>query len=528
MLREDAPPRRRSQRETRPFPIYALSAVSHDMVFRRFTSLTCLTLALASCANAPPSGPTVYAIPESILAASGDPMPNLPSPTAAPNASLSPSEVASVTEVRGILPEGWVITRVTARTIPDGWHSESATGLRIDGQKGPERFSLWILPRDWIGIRKPGSTDARANYWAGILSGEKRTTITISSEATIPEKLRELGLSTPSIVNNGFAEDEKVWEGRFEMAEATAERLIRAHCSDQAAHDEAALSLVELGVPAASVFRRSALVASEGSRSFSITALGYFRGPATVTVIATLLRDPSLPDRLRGYAAFAASGLAAPELGAPLLDALALTKSLDAQRTIVEGLARLRHAAAGPKVLVAMRAANHPDYKARFANALAMLRYRPAEAEIRALAEGPFVPGSGKFTREDEESVRAKARLARIRLMGPWGAPAGDLSLLLVGPKEAKRGNPMQGTVYVEHTSDDVESHSTASSGRFFVEGLGFTRNMDPPNGLSTTDPLVMWRFERDLGEWLKNPGTYKIRYEAGGAVSNTVTVVVK
>src|SRR5262249_53260266 len=159
---------------------------------------------------------------------------------------------------------------------------------------------------------------SRPNYWDGILAGDKRTTITVSTEGTIPDLLRRLHLSTPSIVNSGFAEDEKVWRGREGVAEATAERLISAHCQDGAARDEAAYSLVVLGIPAPGVFRRAAEKGGGEGRSMSISALEYFPGEASTAVISTLLRDPALSDRDRGYAAQVAGKFGATELGAPL------------------------------------------------------------------------------------------------------------------------------------------------------------------------------------------------------------------
>jgi hypothetical protein len=439
----------------------------------------------------------------------------------------TPDTTTAVNEVKRILPEGWAVTRVTDRTMPDGWKSESAVGLRIDGAKGADVFSIWLLPRDWIGIRAPSAAAHRGNYWAGILAGETRTTITVSTEETIPERLRALNLSTPSIVNSGWQADEKIWRGRFELAEATAERLVRAHCHAPADHDEAARSLVELGVPAASVFRRAALAGSEADRSFTVGALGYLPSPATISVLATVLRDPATPDDVRGSAAFAARTLAATELGAPLLDALALAPEMNARSHIIQALARVRHVPAGPAVHAAMRSTDNPHYKASFAEVLAVLRYRAAEGDIRALAEGPFLPGSGRFSKDAEADIRQKARLALLRLVGDWGASKGGLSLLLVAPKEATVGGAIDASFYIEHESDDAAVHGVAFGGAFVIEGLGAKPNMEP-DGIFTTDPSVMWKGTRDLGEWLRAPGTYRVRYEAGGASSNTVTVVVK
>lgn len=468
--------------------------------------------------------------------------------------SLTPEETTTVAEVRALLPEGFTITGTSPKTVPDGWVSESATGLRIDGQRGADRFSVWILPRDWIGIRtlsKASKPDprSRASYWAGILSNERRTTIAVSTEPQVPEKLRGLSVTTPSIVNGGWGAGEKIWRGRVDVAEATAERLIRGHVADlesrsqevvgEAIESEAARSLIELGVPAPSVFRRASVAGEEGERSFVVGALGFFPSPATTTVLATVLRDPTTPSRVRASAAFAARTLGAPELGDPLLAALELSNAqdLDTQSHVVRALARIRYLPAGPRVLKAMRALDNPHYKAQFGEVLAVLRYRPAEPDLRALAEGPFVPGSGRFTKETEESIRAVARLALIRLLGEWGPKQNGLSLLLVAPKEGVLGKPLEVKVYVEHEGDDPSSHGVALGGTFLADGLGPFSSPPAMNGMFTTDPTVMWTASRDLGPWLATPATpatpvtsrtVRVRYEAGGARSNSVTISLK
>ena len=250
---------------------------------------------------------------------------------------------------------------------------------------------------------------------------------------------------------------------------------------------------------------------------------------AQIAALTESLRDPALSDRARGDVAYAARMLAARELGPPLLDALGLTRDLETRKLIVQGLASSRHVEAAPAVLAALLAADDARIQGHFSVALAMFRYRPAEPAIRALAEGPFPRGTGPITREGEARIRAQARLSLLRLVGDWGAPAEGLSLLLVGPDEAIVSEEIRATVYAEHERNAAWIFGVATTGRFFVEGVGHTVPMPPYlNVTFTRDPSVLWKREICCGEWPAAPGTYRLRYEADAVLSNTVTVVVK
>jgi hypothetical protein len=246
-------------------------------------------------------------------------------------------------------------------------------------------------------------------------------------------------------------------------------------------------------------------------------------------VLAALLRDPALSDRVRDAAAFAARFRDAPELGPPLLDALGLTSSLDTRRNIIHALASSRHIAAAPAVLEALCAAADARFQAQASIALAMFRYRPAEAAIRAVAEGPFPRGTGPTNSQTEAWIRDQARLSLVRLLGDWGAPREGLSLLLAEPEEAIAGEAIRAMVYIEHDRGAARLFGTATTGRFFVEGIGYTPPMQCYlNRSFTLDPSVLWKREICCGAWPAAPGSYRLRYEAGAALSNTLTVAVK
>ena len=65
--------------------------------------------------------------------------------------------------------------------------------------------------------------------------------------------------------------------------------------------------------------------------------------------------------------------------------------------------------------------------------------------------------------------------------------------------------------------------------GSLTAEEAGYPPHVDPYLNITfTLDPSVLWKRELCCGEWPAAPGTYRLRYEAGAALSNTVTVVVK
>jgi hypothetical protein len=433
-----------------------------------------------------------------------------------------------VDALASILPAGWAITRTTRDVVPDGWISERASGLLVEGAKGGDAFRIWFLPRDWIGIRRLDPKRGRPNYWEGILARDDYTTITLSSEDTIPDLLRRLGLRSASIVNSGWDAAERVWRGRFEVAEATAERLIAAHCPDQAARDEAAYSLIVLGVPAASVFREVALAGSGDGKGLSISALSHFPGAATVAVVAALLRSPGTSARDCGYAGMVAGNLRDPALGPPLLEAFRLSRDGDTRSRVRLGLAELRYAPAGDALLEAMNATDNPHYKADFADALGSLRHRPAVPAIRALAEEPFSAPESKLAGGFQDSIRHTARMALLKLTASFGPPADGVRFLLEGPKEAAAGVPVVVTLQVENVSDRVQSYFDAVGGTFVVDGVAHARQDGPTDGMDSLHPNAVWHSTEDLAEHLKAPGPHRVSYTRGAGVSNTLTIVVR
>src|SRR5258706_7242744 len=172
--------------------------------------------------------------------------------------------------IAGVLPRGAIIVATAQGTTPDGWFGEPAA-LELEGRLDDDKFTIWVLPRDWVGIRT--TPTEQVNYWDGILANADATTITTSTESTIPEALRKLQMSTPSLVNSGWFEAKRVWKDRFADADRQAAELIAANARDRSARDAAAYSLVVLGVPAAEVFRTAAVEAAGDAKVFAIDAV---------------------------------------------------------------------------------------------------------------------------------------------------------------------------------------------------------------------------------------------------------------
>ena len=406
-----------------------------------------------------------------------------------------------------VLPPGAAITRVS-RGVPDGWVSDVA-GIRLDGAA----FTVWVLPRDWIGIRT--HHDDHANAWDGILANAEAVTITAATDPAIPQAMRALDMSTPSLVNGGWFAANKFWTGRLD--EAKVAKLVADHCPDQAARDEAASSLIVLGVPAAGVIRDAAVNAvSRDAQSFAISALANLPGADTDRALVTILADRATGDAQRGYAAQAAAQLAG-NFGPALATALPLATSSDTRTKIIRALARLRYTDAAPAILAAMRADTNPYTKTEYGTALATLRHAPAIAELTAVISAPFPP-TVTFSPQSETDIRERARRALFVLTGTWGAPAGGRRLAIV---------PASGThvtLYAENVGDADLSYFDTVLGTWTIDGTDLPRTPTDIDGIDSFPPTAVAATDEDLP---LARGTHRVHYTAGGAVSNELTITV-
>jgi len=430
-----------------------------------------------------------------------------------------------------VLPVGWRITKTEDEKMPDEWYSFAPGGYLVEGKRGENNFSIWFLPQDWIGIRIAVYSSPTRRY--EILVGNGYKAIILSTSDSIPGCLRKMGMNTASIVNSGWWAEKEVFAGKFEQAQETAERLAEQHCKNQAARDQAAISLIYLGVPAKSFFLKTAIAGDNGAADWSISSLGCLGGKDSVKVLCQILKDPNSPDHKKHYAAMSSESIGDPDAGPALLEALKQAMSHDAfsvKPAVIQAIGRIRYQPAAPSVLEAMASTDHPTHKAECAETLASLRYTNAVPAIRLLAEADSSNTPVRFNLTQIELSRQTAQRSLLRLTGPWGEPSAEVRLLIEPPTGAVVGKAMNMTLYVENVSDKVLMITDYLVGAFTINGKTKEnyRLFGIWNGFVSMTPNYVWSFKYDLSREISRAGRYSIQYEVRGAKSNLATLEVK
>ncbi len=429
--------------------------------------------------------------------------------------------------VVGALPQGAAVTSVTPGVVPDGWVSDDPSALLVAGTLGKAAFKIWVVPRDWIGIRKPDPARRPDEYWSGIVANADAAAITMSSDDAISDALRKLDMTTTSLVNSGRL---TTWTGRFDLANAAAEHLIATYCHDPAARDEAVYSLVVLGVPAANVYRAAAIdpTATERTRTFAIDSLGLFPGPLTSHAIAQVLGDPATPEKHRSDAAYVAEQLGDPTHGPALAFALAHTVDHDIRSKVIAAIVRIRYQPAAPAIYEALRHEHNPYYQADLCAALASLRYTPAIAEIRHVADDPFKPDGNPLDLRTDRELHDRARRALFVLAGTWGAPVKGWRFALQAQPSVKLGEPIHAQLFAENVSDQMMSYFAAVLGTLVVDGVAHPHAPTAIDGNDSFVPNQVITDDKDLTTLLVTRGKHRVWYEVDGAHSNELVIDVR
>jgi hypothetical protein len=429
-------------------------------------------------------------------------------------ADLDLTEAAQLEQVRTALPEGFRFTRAAHHVVPEGWVSDRA-GLLLEGVAPRGRFRLWILPRDWLGFRMDATAVAT---WPAILLGDNAFVCVEAHAARDPHSGRsDTGDLTHALSRLGWIErhSETPWPGSAVQADEVTERLVAAHCHDQASLDAAARTLVLLRVPASSFYRR--FVTGRGSseaRQGAAYALSLQPTEANLAALDVLLRDPEAPGDLLLGAAWAAGKLRSSALGPALLDAFLRTRAAEPRRALADALGRARYAPAGPALLQVLTASSNGDDRTdglltALTDALASVRYTPALPALRALAERD---GTG--------------RTAILRLEPGWGEPLDGLRYQLRGPRDGVPSG--QVTLFVENTGTTEASFSEALTGSFVIDGVSLPAPRRMYVGTRDLQPDEVGERDFDLRDHLRSPGTYRVHFERGGARSNTAMIVAR
>lgn len=428
-----------------------------------------------------------------------------------------------------VLPGGWTVTRTALKSTPDDWYSLDKRGFEIDGKEGEHVFQIWFLPKDWLGIRQHKANRIRLVYWEGVLVGRDFKTITNTDQVPIQEALRRLDMQTPSLVNSGWSEAQKLFKGRMSEVDSRTQALVRHFCKDRRCRDEAAYSLIVLGVPARTITLDCAEHAKEPAQGFCVSALGYMGGQDSVRVLGDVVSNPLTSSQVQKYAAMSLDSIADPSSGPALLRALQTISWSEAAEQIAETLGRIHYQSAAPELLSRMKREPHEALQqVYYARALASLRYQPAVPTIEQLCKTTKISGDWILEQQQGQYLGWVPEIALMRLTASWGPPSNGIRLLLL-PSE-KRAMPGQIRVIavIENVGDHDLNILGPPGGDVMVDGTWYQhKDSVIMNGNITLRVNDVAAHAIDLSGLIADGGLHRVEYQLGTAKSNQLSLQV-
>jgi hypothetical protein len=396
-------------------------------------------------------------------------------------------------------------------------------GFEIDGENGEHKFQIWFLPLDWLGIRIPRANRLVPVYWEGVLAGNQYKIITDSEDGAVHRALDQLPARAPSLVNVPVFLAGYLFKDRIEEVDANTQALVRQFCHDEACLDEAARSLIVLGVPARGIILDRAEHGTGAAQEFCVSVLGNWKWPGTLPILIGLASDPATPPQTQKVAAWALESIGDPSSGPALALLLHNTEFSEAAAMAAEALGRIRYEEAAPAILSWMvRAPN----EARFAQALASLRYKPGIANISILCQTQTFSSDWILAAVTRTYLGWLPEIALMRLTGAWGPVSDGVRLLLLSPSRSLARESIKAAVVIENigvTDLDI----LASPGHVIVDGRNFDEPATIINGNVTLRINDVAPREIDLSHLIKTSGDHRIEYRLGTATSNMLILRV-
>jgi hypothetical protein len=433
-----------------------------------------------------------------------------------------------VRQLRTVLPPGWGITATSLNKTPDDWYTFDNRGFEVDGKNNEHVFHIWFLPKDWLGIRQIRATRLRLVYWEGVLIGRDFKAITNTDEIPVQEAIQQLDMSTPSLVNSGWYDAQALFGDRMNEIDSRAQSLVNHFCSDLPCKDEAAYSLIVLGVPARSVALDCAEHATAYAQGFCVSSLGYFGGQDSVQVLSRVISNPLTPPQVQKYAAMSLNSIADASSGPALLKALNLISWPEAAEQAVEALGRIRYEPAAPAILSRMqKEAPEARQQAYYARALAGLHYQSAVPAIEKLCKNPIVYGDWLLEEQQSQYLGWVPEIALMRLTAPWGSPSNGVRLLLL-PSKGSSSDQNRVVAVIENVGDRDADILGPPGGDLIVDGIRYQHKgpviMDGNITLRVDDVSA---YAIDLTGLIRSGGTHHVEYQLGTAISNRLTLQV-
>ena len=444
----------------------------------------------------------------------------------APAAMTEAEKAAALSEIKAALPDGWEIV-ATKDAIPDRWRSYDGRSLLIEGKKPDGTFRLWAVPGDWIGIREPEKV-LRDGWWFLGRHKDLKLIFDPNNRPTALAFWKNTPRDKSSLVNSGWRWSQKTFQGRFDEADRTAQKLIDEFCKTEEDRDIAVLSLVLMGVPAKNVYLKHALEGNGLGRDDAISALSLFGGKEAAAVLCKVLQDRNASEHARDVAVTCLEYTAEPESAPALLEALD-DKGLR-RWDVARALVRLRCTEAAPKILKLMQEEEDTSpWKASYVSSLASLGHKEAIPALRKLAKTEKFTTEWAMGEEKRPEPEYAAEGALMRLTSLWGEPARGVRLLLLPPEKPQVGKEIMLTVVVENVSDKELNILDYLTGTLIIDGQPHDVGPGIWDGPVDLDIGAAWVYVGfDVSKWVPKPGKYQLRYETGKGVSNTITLDVR
>jgi hypothetical protein len=433
-----------------------------------------------------------------------------------------------VSSVRTILPKGWTIRQTALNRTPDDWFTLDNRGFEIDGENAEHTFQIWFLPKDWPGIRQNRPNRLRIVYWEGILIGREFKTITNTDQVPVLEALQTLDMHTPSLVNGGWYEAQNLFKGRISEVDSKAQEVVSRFCKDESCKDEAAYSLIVLGVPSRTITLDCAKHAREDAQGFCVSALGYMGGQDSIGVLGDVITDRLTSHQVQTYAAMSLGSIADPSSGPALLRALHIISWADAVEQTAEALGRIHYKIAAPEILLRMKREPQEGRKqVYYARALASLGYKPAVPEIEKLCKTTKLTGDWILKEQQQGYLGWVPEIALMRLTAPWGKTSDDIRLLLLPSENLDMHGQVRVVAVVENVGNRNADILGSPGGDVIVDGARYHRDSVIMDGNITLGVNDVAAHAIDLSGLIADAGPHRVQYQLGTAISNQLIVQV-
>lgn len=440
---------------------------------------------------------------------------------------ISPDDQTQLIEVlRAKLPAGWALTSAGIGTLPDDWRSRDRRTFQVDGKNGERSFSVWFMPVDWIGVRRPHPT-LNGVYWEGVLANSTYKSIT-AGERSIHNAVMATAMNTPSLVNGGWDRSIKTFGNRLDEIDAETQALVREFCTTRECIDEAAVSLIVLGVPARSLSRDCAEHSIGRAQEYCAGVLGYWGERENVPLLNALVARATIPAGVRGGAAFSLERLADPSSGPALQQALQATPATDELTTalILDAISRIHDTSAGPQLVKRLNAEKNVYTQARLAKTLADVRYAEAAPDIERVCSTTAITSgwiAANTTHLEQDSL---PEMALLRLTGAWGAPSSQIRVLVMPPDTLTVGGRIEVATVIENVGIRNMPMLRNTSGVWVIDGKDYP-DMDRPmfEGNMSVDVNGLDVRMVDLSRAISTPGRHSISYRLLGAASKELSL---